>query len=135
MVANDTRVFDLLELAPVARNGWVLLGEVGSYVRVSRWVCSAISVILVNVYLHRLQEHLHYEILIDVDSDRFDDVRFLASAGIQLSLSGSTGETIAVTALQPVSHADADGSGATSDWIVHVKQLTFGSDKATMVFA
>lgn len=36
MVANDTRVFDLLELAPVSQNGWVLLGEVGRYVRVSR---------------------------------------------------------------------------------------------------
>ena len=36
MVANDTRVFDLLELAPVGHNGWVLLGEVGRYVRVSR---------------------------------------------------------------------------------------------------
>ena len=36
MVANDTRVFDLLALAPVAQNGWVLLGEVGRYVRVSK---------------------------------------------------------------------------------------------------
>lgn len=36
MVANDTHVFDFLELAPVAKNGWVLLGEVGRYVRVSK---------------------------------------------------------------------------------------------------
>jgi hypothetical protein len=36
MVQNDTRVFDLTELAPIASNGWVLLGEVGRYVRVSR---------------------------------------------------------------------------------------------------
>jgi len=35
MVQNDTRVFDLLELAPVV-HGWALLGEVGKYVRVSR---------------------------------------------------------------------------------------------------
>ena len=35
MVANDTRRFDLLELAPVVR-GWALLGEVDKYVRVSR---------------------------------------------------------------------------------------------------
>ena len=32
---NDTHVFDLLELAPVV-HGWVLLGEVERYVRVSR---------------------------------------------------------------------------------------------------
>jgi hypothetical protein len=35
MVQNDTRVFDLMELAPVV-HGWVLLGEVGRYVQVSR---------------------------------------------------------------------------------------------------
>eukprot|EP00665_Eupelagonemidae_sp_cell47_P017842 gene17842-biopygen411 len=34
MVRNDTRVFDLLELAPVVY-GWVLLGEVDRYVPVS----------------------------------------------------------------------------------------------------
>ena len=34
-VQNDTRAFDLLELAPVV-HGWALLGEVGKYVRVSR---------------------------------------------------------------------------------------------------
>jgi hypothetical protein len=34
MVQNDTRVYDLLELAPVV-HGWVLLGEVDRYVRVS----------------------------------------------------------------------------------------------------
>ena len=35
MVQNDTHVFDLLELAPVV-HGWVLLGEVERFVRVSR---------------------------------------------------------------------------------------------------
>jgi hypothetical protein len=35
MLANDTHTFDLLELAPIV-HGWVLLGEVGKYVRVSR---------------------------------------------------------------------------------------------------
>ena len=35
MVQNDTHVFDLLVLAPVV-HGWVLLGESGKYVRVSR---------------------------------------------------------------------------------------------------
>ena len=35
MVQNDTHVFDLLTLAPIV-HGWVLLGEVGRYVRVSR---------------------------------------------------------------------------------------------------
>ena len=35
MAQNDTHVFDLLALAPVV-HGWVLLGEVGAYVRVSR---------------------------------------------------------------------------------------------------
>jgi hypothetical protein len=34
MVQNDTRVYDLMELAPVV-HGWVLLGEVDRYVRVS----------------------------------------------------------------------------------------------------
>lgn len=36
MVANDTHKFDLLQLSPVLENGWVLLGEVGKYVSVSR---------------------------------------------------------------------------------------------------
>ena len=36
MVANDTHQFDLLQLAPVLENGWVLLGELGKYVSVSR---------------------------------------------------------------------------------------------------
>lgn len=35
MVQNDSRAFDLLELAPVV-GGWVLLGEAGRYVRMSR---------------------------------------------------------------------------------------------------
>lgn len=36
MVANDTHQFDLLQLSPVLENGWVLLGELGKYVSVSR---------------------------------------------------------------------------------------------------
>ena len=35
MARNDTHQFDLLVLAPVV-HGWVLLGEAGAYVRVSR---------------------------------------------------------------------------------------------------
>jgi hypothetical protein len=36
MVKNDTRMFDLMLLAPVMHGGWVLLGEVDRYVSVSR---------------------------------------------------------------------------------------------------
>ena len=42
---NDTYLFDLMELAPVV-SGWVLLGEVGAYVRVSRVRFEAVSVSL-----------------------------------------------------------------------------------------
>ena len=51
-----------------------------------------------------------------------------------MSLSGSVGETIAVTALQPVVPEDADSRGASADWLVHVKQATFTSDTAMVVF-
>ncbi|CAJ1359089.1 unnamed protein product [Effrenium voratum] len=37
MVQNDTRRFDLVQFSPIFPNGWVLLGEVGKYVGVSRW--------------------------------------------------------------------------------------------------
>jgi len=36
MVQNDTHVFDLIQMAPIAENGWVLLGELNKYVSVSR---------------------------------------------------------------------------------------------------
>ena len=45
MMQNDTYLFDLMELAPVV-SGWVLLGEVGAYVRVSRVRFEAVSVSL-----------------------------------------------------------------------------------------
>ena len=94
MVSNDTRAFDLLELAPVV-GGWVLLGEVEKYVRVSR--------------------------------DRFETVDFSAT-GITATLSGSAGESTAVTALAP--------GKSPRDWSVQVKIVTFGaSGKATVVFA
>merc|ERR1712060_297508 len=35
MVQNDTHVYDLMQLAPIGENGWVLLGEVDKYVSVS----------------------------------------------------------------------------------------------------
>ena len=96
MVQNDTRVFDLWELAPVSLFGWVLLGEVGKYVRVS--------------------------------ADRFEEVSFSA-AGVTVRLSGSAGETTAVTALQPLA---LPGGG---DWLVQVRDVTFGkSGKATLAF-
>lgn len=93
MVQNDTKSFDLLTLAPVSSAGWVLLGEVGRYVRVS--------------------------------SDRFDDVTFSA-AGVHASLSGSQGETIEVTALQPLA--------GKAEWLVQVKTVTFAGDTATVEF-
>ena len=43
MVANDTHTFDLMVLAPVAPTGWILLGDVGAYVRVSRDRIDAVS--------------------------------------------------------------------------------------------
>ena len=89
MVQNDTRMFDLLELAPVV-HGWALLGEVGKYVRVSQ--------------------------------DRFDDVAFDAS-GISMSLSGSVGETVVVTALQWVE--------VEADWLVLVKEVSFDESRKT----
>ena len=89
MVQNDTRMFDLLELAPVV-HGWALLGEVGKYVRVSQ--------------------------------DRFDDVAFDAS-GISMSLSGSVGETVVVTALQWVE--------VEADWLVLVKEASFDESRKT----
>ena len=89
MVQNDTRMFDLLELAPVV-HGWALLGEVGKYVRVSQ--------------------------------DRFDDVAFDAS-GISMSLSGSVGETVVVTALQWVE--------VEADWLVLVKEVSFDESRET----
>ena len=93
MVQNDTQTFDLLELAPVSSTGWVLLGEVGRYVRVS--------------------------------SDRFDAIVFSA-AGIHANLSGSKGETIEVTALQPL----AGGI----EWLVQAKTVTFSGGAATVAF-
>lgn len=98
MVANDTHQFDLLELAPIGPNGWVLLGEVGRYVRVSR--------------------------------DRFDGVLF-SSGGIVVKMSGSKGEAVELTALQPLAVDDS----AQVEWVVHVRNLTFGeSGRATIVF-
>eukprot|EP01052_Picozoa_sp_SAG31_P027806 SAG31_NODE_2634_length_5342_cov_2.253099_2_plen_262_part_00 len=91
MVQNDTRTFDLLQLAPVV-NGWSLLGEVGRYVRVSR--------------------------------DRFDEVSFFSS-GIHVALSGTKGETTAVTALEPL---------ATGDWKIHVKNVTFATSTIEFSF-
>ena len=86
-------MFDLVELSPVV-HGWVLLGEVGKYVRVSQ--------------------------------DRFDDITFDAS-GISMSLSGSVGENVAVTALQWID--------VKADWLVFVKEVSFGeSRKATLKF-
>eukprot|EP00937_MAST-01D_sp_MAST-1D-sp2_P001458 g1458.t1 len=108
MVANDTHVFDLLVLAPVAPNGWALLGEVGAYVRVSR--------------------------------DRFDAVAFPVAGGVRAEISGSEGETVALTALQPA--AGAPGSGGSggvaeysADWQVLERSVTFGaSGRAAVTF-
>merc|ERR1712185_601109 len=35
MVQNDTHVYDLMQLAPIGPNGWVLLGDTARYVSVS----------------------------------------------------------------------------------------------------
>ena len=32
MERNDTRVFDLMQFSPIAKNGWVLLGDTSRYV-------------------------------------------------------------------------------------------------------
>ena len=98
MIPNDTHVFDLLELAPVV-HGWVLLGEVGRYVRVSQ--------------------------------DRFDTVHF-SKSGIHAVLSGTAGEKIEVTALQPWSNA-AEATGDTKDWLIHVKSVNFSKSGKGML--
>lgn len=76
------------------------------------------------------------DLLIDclwVHSDRFDDVSFPSGGGIRLSMTGSVGETTAVTALQPLFPDGAD-RGGSADWLVQVKLVTFSSDTATVVF-
>ena len=45
MVANDSHRFDLLQLSPVLKNGWVLLGEVNKYVSVSSRRFTQVSMI------------------------------------------------------------------------------------------
>ena len=76
MVANDSHRFDLTELAPVGRNGWVLLGEVGRYVRVSSDRFDEVS------------------------------FTAGGGGGVAVQMSGSEGETASVTALQPLSSAE-----------------------------
>lgn len=130
MVANDTHRFDLLELAPVGHNGWVLLGEVGRYVRVSSDRFNSVTFTAASAY---------------------------SSGGIVVKVRGSEGETTAVTALEPMavdgggsggggdgggssissssSMRDAGTSGAQEEWVVHVQEVTFGaSGEKTLVF-
>ena len=71
MVQNDTRAFDLMMLAPVIADGWVLLGEVGAYVRVSRVRFEEVSM-----------------------------TKGLAD-GISVRLSGAPNEKLTLTALEP----------------------------------
>lgn len=107
MVVNDTNAFDLMELAPVASNGWVLLGEVGRYVRVSK---------------DRFDE------IVFPSGEGTED----GGGGIRLTLSGSAGEVTQVTALQPLRRTVAR-SGSV-EWVVQVKEVQFSGDRATVVF-
>ena len=112
MVANDTHRFDLMELAPVGHNGWVLLGEVGRYVRVSS---------------DRF------------DGVHFTAGGAGGAGGIVVKMSGSDGETTEVTALEPIvaeSSSSAGGMQAGEEWVVHVRKVTFGpSGKSTVAFS
>ena len=111
MVQNDTRRFDLLELAPVSRaNGWVLLGEVDRYVRVSNDRFDAVSFALPST------------------PARSDRVSTGGGGGITVQMRGSVGESTAVTALEPV------GTAEKAEWVVHVQRVTFASESATLVF-
>jgi hypothetical protein len=92
MVFNDTHKFDLMELAPIV-NGWVLLGEVDRYVRVSH--------------------------------DRFDAIEW-SSSGIRVNISGTIGESLSITALEPASD---DG-----EWLIHVENITLKSSEASIIF-
>ena len=104
MEQNDTHVFDLLTLSPVLDGGWVLLGELGAYVSVSR--------------------------------DRFERIDVTPSgASLRVSLLGSQGETVDVTALRPVNTSSSEVL-LSEDWVVLVKSVTFkgSSGKAEVVF-
>jgi hypothetical protein len=123
MVANDTHRFDLMELAPVGLNGWVLLGEVGRYVRVSSDRFDGVS---------------------------YTDASATGGGGgIVVRMSGSEGETTEVTALEPLvvegsssiggssssSSSSASGAQAQEEWVVHVRRVIFdASGKTTLTF-
>ena len=104
MVANDTRTFDLLQLSPVAPNGWVLLGEVGRYVRVSSDRFDAIS----------------------FPGGGGMKLSLSGSAG-------ETTEVTALKPLQRTPN-DGRGGGGSREWVVEVKQVTFSGAKATVFF-
>ena len=61
---------------------------------------------------------------VPVSADRFDSISASAS-GLQMSVSGSVGEVMEVTALQPAPRGD---------WIVRVQRVSFDHDKKTIIF-
>ena len=106
VVANDTRTFDLLQLSPVAPNGWVLLGEVGRYVRVSSDRFDAIS------------------------------FPVGGGIKLSLSGSaGETTEVTALKPLHRAPNDGGwGGGGGSREWVVEVKQVTFSAATATVAF-
>ena len=61
---------------------------------------------------------------VPVSADRFDSISASAS-GLQMSVSGSVGEEMEGTALQPAPRGD---------WIVRVQRVSFDHDKKTIIF-